>query len=375
MAKQRIIVKIGSSSLTNKQGGLDLLQLKEHAAAIAALKKQNYEVILISSGAVSAGFFDLGYPTRPVTVSGKQAAAAVGQGLLIQAYTDAFRDYGMVTAQLLLTKDVFSNEMQYSNVYTTLTELLKRDVIPIINENDTVAIDELTFGDNDMLSALVSGLVHADFLIMLTDINGLYDKNPKTDSTAKRYDRLEKLTPEVLAQAKQESGSKFGTGGMKSKLVAAKRALSLGVKVFVGTGEGEDKLIQIMQDKGDGTYIGDNLTNNYRKQKQWIAFHSEISGKIHVDRGASEAIIYHGKSLLPAGVKWVDGTFPIGAVVEIVFDDQTIARGQVNYSSDDLKHIKGESSQIAMEQSDNNRPEVIHRDRLVLSMKEAYNYE
>ncbi|GAE91465.1 glutamate 5-kinase [Gracilibacillus boraciitolerans JCM 21714] len=144
----------------------------------------------------------------------------------------------MTTAQLLLTKDVFSNEIQYSNVYSTLTELLKRDALPIINENDTVSIDELTFGDNDMLSALVSGLVHADFLIMLTDINGLYDKNPKTDSTAQKYDRLPALTAEILQQTKHESGSKFGTGGMKSKLLAAKTALSLGVRVFVGTGEG-----------------------------------------------------------------------------------------------------------------------------------------
>ncbi|WP_018933986.1 glutamate 5-kinase [Gracilibacillus lacisalsi] len=375
MAKQRIVVKIGSSSLTNKNGGLDLIKLKEHTAAIAKLKKQNYEVILISSGAVSAGFFDLGYPTRPVTIAGKQAAAAVGQGLLVQAYTDEFRTYNMVTAQLLLTKDVFSNERQYSNVYSTLTELLKRDVIPIINENDTVAIDELTFGDNDMLSALVSGLVHADFLVMLTDINGLYDKNPKTDPTAKKYHRLKKLSAEILQQTKHESGSKFGTGGMKSKLLAAKTALSLGVKVFVGTGDGEDKLIRIMQNQGDGTYIGEDLTNNYRKQKQWIAFHSNVSGKLHVDKGASDAILYQGKSLLPAGIKWVDGDFPVGAVVDLVFEDHVIAKGQVNYSSDELIKFKGESSQIAMEQSASNRPEVIHRDRLVLSIEEAYNYE
>ncbi|SHN18060.1 glutamate 5-kinase [Gracilibacillus kekensis] len=375
MAKKRIVVKIGSSSLTNKNGGLDLLQLKEHAQAIAALKKENYEVILISSGAVSAGFFDLGYPTRPVTVSGKQAAAAVGQGLLVQAYTDAFRQYGMVTAQLLLTKDVFSNEMQYSNVYATLTELLKRDVIPIINENDTVAIDELTFGDNDMLSALVSGLVHADFLMMLTDINGLYDKNPKTDPTAKKYHRLPKLTAEILQQTKHESGSKFGTGGMKSKLLAAKTALSLGVRVFVGTGKGEDKLVRIINNQGDGTYIGEELTSSFRKQKQWIAFHSSVSGKLHVDKGASEAILHQGKSLLPAGIKWVDGEFNVGSVVEIVFDDDVIAKGQVNYSSEELIKSKGESSKIAMEQSARKRPEVIHRDRLVLSIKEAYNYE
>ncbi|WP_089738834.1 glutamate 5-kinase [Gracilibacillus ureilyticus] len=375
MAKQRIVVKIGSSSLTNKNGGLSLAKIHEHTAAIAKLKQNDYEVILISSGAVSAGFSDLGYPTRPVTVSGKQASAAVGQGLLIQAYTEAFRKYDMVTAQLLLTKDNFSNETQYGNVYSTLTELVKRDVIPIINENDTVAIDELTFGDNDMLSALVSGLVHADFLIMLTDINGLYDKNPKTDSSAKRYDRLATISDQILNQTKHESGSKFGTGGMKSKILAAKTAISLGVRVFVGTGCGEDKLTDILANNGDGTYIGEHLTSNLRKQKQWIAFHSEISGKIHVDKGASDAITLQGKSLLPAGIKWIDGEFEAGAVVEVFYEDKVIAKGQVNYSSEEMILSKGESSQTAMEITMGSRPEVIHRDRLVLSMREAYDYE
>ncbi|GAB2548858.1 glutamate 5-kinase [Gracilibacillus alcaliphilus] len=375
MAKQRVVVKIGSSSLTNKNGGLDLLQLQEHTQAIAKLKQQNYEVILISSGAVSAGFFDLGYPTRPVTVVGRQAAAAVGQGLLVQAYTDEFRKFNMVTSQLLLTKDVFRNETQYSNVYSTLSELLKRDVIPIINENDTIAVDELTFGDNDMLSALVSGLVHADFLIILTDINGLYDKNPNTDPTAKRYDRLETISDDILQQTNSDSGSKFGTGGMKSKLIAAKTALSLGVKVFVGTGKGQDKLLRIMHNQGDGTYIGEGLTNSYRKQKQWIAFHSKSAGKLHVDKGASDAILHHGKSLLPAGIKWVEGTFVAGDVVEVVFEEEVIAKGQVNYSSEELIKSKGEPSKVAMEQADRTRPEVIHRDRLVLSIKEEYYYE
>lgn len=375
MAKQRIVVKIGSSSLTNKQGGLDLLKLNEHTSAIAALKKMNYEVILISSGAVSAGFYDLGYPSRPVTVAGKQAAAAVGQGLLIQAYTDAFRKYGMVAAQLLLTKDVFTNEVQYSNVYATLTELLKRDIIPIINENDTVAIDELTFGDNDMLSALVSGLVHADFLIMLTDINGLYNKNPKKDPTAIKYHKLDVLTDEILNQTKHESGSKFGTGGMKSKLLAANMALSLGVRVFVGSGSGENKLIDIMHEKGDGTYIGNQNSNSFHKHKQWIAFHSNISGQIFVDKGAFEALMYQGKSLLPAGIDEIKGTFVCGDVVEIVYGNSVIAKGQVNYSSEDLTKLKGESSKLLMEQTDSKKPEVIHRDKLVISMKEAYNYE
>lgn len=366
MAKQRIVVKIGSSSLTNKNGGLDLLKLREHTEAIAKLKQANHEVILISSGAVAAGFYDLGYPTRPVTVAGKQAAAAVGQGLLIQAYTDEFRTYGMTTAQLLLTRDVFVNETQYSNVYNTLMELLKRNVIPVINENDTVAIDELTFGDNDMLSALLSGLIQADFLIMLTDINGLYDKNPAYHPDAKRYDHLSTITDDILKQTKHESGSKVGTGGMKSKLLAAQTALSLGVKVFVGTGTGPNKLIDIVANKGDGTYIGDKVASNYRKQQQWITFHSEVAGTIFIDEGASHAILNNGKSLLPAGIQAVEGTFRAGDVVEVVCKDQIIAKGQVNYSADELMKTKGEPSDIAMKLTMGSRPEVIHRDRLVI---------
>ncbi|WP_407269864.1 glutamate 5-kinase [Radiobacillus sp. PE A8.2] len=372
MGRKRIVVKIGSSSLTNTKGGLSTRKLTEHVAAIAKLREQGYEVILISSGAVAAGFGYLGYPARPVTVAGKQAAAAVGQGLLVQAYTEAFKQYNVITSQLLLTRDVFINQEQYSNVYNTLAELLKRSVIPIINENDSVAIDELTFGDNDMLSALVSGLINADFLILLTDINGLYNGNPKTMPLAKRYDILPEITEAILQQTNNDSNSKFGTGGMKSKLMASQTALSLGVHVFVGSGSGEEKLLDIVNGTGDGTYIGDDHTQSLRKQKQWIAFHSSIAGKIIIDHGAEQAITHAGKSLLPAGISHIEGSFDTGAVVEITnMDGQTIAKGQVNYSSDDILLIKGKLSSEAMRQTNRPRPEVIHRDRLVLSLKEV----
>ncbi|MCT2536350.1 glutamate 5-kinase [Aquibacillus koreensis] len=372
MAKKRIVVKIGSSSLTDKYGSLSLEKVQEHTAALAALKQHGYEVILISSGAVSAGFSDLGYPTRPVTVSGKQAAAAVGQGLLVQAYTEAFRTFNIVAAQLLITRDVFINQEQFTNVYATLSELLKRSVIPIINENDSVAIDELTFGDNDMLSALVSGLVNADFLVMLTDINGLYDDNPNTNPLAKRYEYLDSISEQILTQTRSESGSKFGTGGMKSKILAAQTALSLGVNVFVGTGSGPSKLLDVMKGNGDGTYIGDKQTHSYRKQKQWIAFHSSVNGKIFIDEGAERAIIKEGKSLLPAGIIAIDGSFQAGDVVEVAINKRVIAKGQVNYSAEELQLIKGMASQKAMTQTNHKKPEVIHRDRLVISVKEDF---
>ena len=368
--KKRIVVKIGSSSLTNENGGLSLEKLTDHTEAIVRLHELGHEIILVSSGAVSAGFSDLGYPTRPVTVAGKQAAAAVGQGLLIQAYTEVFKTFHIVAAQLLLTRNTFTDQQQYSNAYATLTELLKRDVIPIINENDSVSVDELTFGDNDMLSALVSGLIHADHLIILTDINGIYSDNPKENPHAKRYLELKQITSELIHQSNSSSGSKFGTGGMHSKLIAAQTAQSLGIHVFIGTGKGKEKLLQILNGEGDGTYIGEQQGQHLNKPKQWIAFHSPIHGKIQVDKGAEHALLSSGKSLLPAGILTYEGTFDKGDVVEIVNMDQTtIAKGQVNYSSDELLKIKGLNSQEAQKKTKLSHPEVIHRDRLVLAIK------
>lgn len=366
MRKKRVVVKIGSSSLTDEHGGLSKKKLFEHVNAIARLKKEGYEIILISSGAVSAGYGDLGYPSRPVTIRGKQAAAAVGQGLLVQAYTEAFKKHGIVCAQLLLTRDNFQNKEQYQNAYSTISELLKRQVLPIINENDSVSIAELTFGDNDMLSALVSGLMHADFLIILTDINGLYEDDPRKNQNAKRYDFLPEVTDELLEKTEATSGSKVGTGGMKSKLMAAKTALALGVSVFIGQGQGEEKLIEILNGNGDGTYIGRNDLSAVRNSKAWIALHSVISGNVEVDDGAVKAILQEGKSLLPAGVKRVSGFFQSGDVVQIINkEQQLIGKGIVNYSSEELKEVMGMPSQRAMEKTNRTHPEVVHRDQFV----------
>ena len=283
MNNKRVVVKIGSSSLTENDGTLSIEKLTSHSQAIAYLMNAGVEVILISSGAISAGFRQLGYSSRPVTVQGKQAAAAVGQGLLSEAYNHVFKQSGYPTAQILLTRENFSDEMQFSNIYQTMTELLKRRVLPIINENDSVVIDELTFGDNDMLSALVSGLINADMLIMLTDINGIYDKNPHLNHEAKRYPRLRYIPDELIEQTSQVSGSKVGTGGMQSKLMAAKMATTFGVNSFVGQSDGKNGLERILNGEGDGTYIGDNHLPHVRKHKQWIAFHSKVNGKIYVD--------------------------------------------------------------------------------------------
>ncbi|KAB2330774.1 glutamate 5-kinase [Cytobacillus depressus] len=370
MKKKRIVVKIGSSSLTNINGGLSSEKLCEHVDALARLKKLGHEVILISSGAVAAGFAGLGYTSRPTTIAGKQAAAAVGQGLLIRGYTEEFKKrHGIVAAQLLLTRQNFFNKDQYHNAYATLSELLQRNVLPIINENDSVSVEELTFGDNDMLSALVSGLVHADFLMILTDINGIYDQNPRTNPNAKKYNFLHEINDELLSGA-SGAGTKVGTGGMKSKVEAARTALDLGVKVFIGSGSGNEKLVDILAGKGDGTYIGSLSQASVKSSKQWLALHSIPRGKIEVDQGAVGAILRQGKSLLPAGVTNIYGHFSVDDVVEVVnIKGDIIGRGKVNFSSEQLLEIKGLSSAEAMIIANSHHRVVIHRDNWV-SQKE-----
>lgn len=357
--KQRIVVKIGSSSLTNSKGEIDHEKLQDHIDAIAALKRQGHEVLLVSSGAVAAGFRKLGYPSRPITLKGKQAAAAVGQSLLIQQYAMGFQEYEMITAQILLTRTDFSKKERYKNAYATFTELLERSIIPIINENDTVSIAELTFGDNDMLSALVSGLVHADQLIILTDINGYYNDNPNKNPNAQRINHLSDITEEILSKA-AGSGSKVGTGGMQSKLLAAQTALNSGVTVFIGKGTGANKLIDILKGNGDGTYISKNHSSTMPNNKQWISF-TEVSGKIFIDEGAKIALLDKGKSLLPAGVCEVEGEFTAGDVVEVYCQDILLGRGEVHYSSEELTFALGKRTEKNL-----SKPiEVIHRNNWV----------
>ncbi|HIX42565.1 gamma-glutamyl kinase [Kurthia sp. 3B1D] len=360
MEQKRIVVKIGSSSLTNAKGEIDDAKVQDHLAAIAQLKQNGHEVILVSSGAVACGFKKLGYPSRPVTLKGKQAAAAVGQGLLVQKYTEVLANYNITPAQVLLTRTDFSKKDRYQNAYETFEELLERGIIPIINENDTVSVQELTFGDNDMLSALVSGLVHADQLIILTDINGLYSDNPKKNPDAIHFKHLTKITDELLGFATSE-GSKVGTGGMQSKLQAAKTAYDLGVSVFIGRGEGKNKLIDVLAGHGDGTYIEKEHAIVVPSKKQWISLFSDAAGRIYIDEGAAEALLYKGKSLLPAGVYIVQGAFEAGEVVEVYRERQLIGRGEVLYDAQTLKEAMGKRT----DEIDGALDVVIHRDRFV----------
>ncbi|MEN0643214.1 glutamate 5-kinase [Alkalicoccobacillus gibsonii] len=377
MGRQRIVVKIGSSSLTETNGSLSILKLTEHVGALAALKNAGHDVILISSGAVAAGFPSLGYPVRPVTLSGKQAAAAVGQGLLMQGYTEQFAPYGLTPAQLLLTRDDFSDHARFGNANRTITELLKRGCIPIINENDSTSVEELTFGDNDMLSALVAGFVHADMLIILTDVSGIYSDNPNKNPSATRFDYLPEVTGEIL-NLSGESGTTVGTGGMKSKITAAQTALSLGVNTFIGKGVGHKKLLTILDGDGDGTYLGDFSNHSVMPtSKQWISLHSHANGSIVIDQGAEQALLIKGKSLLPAGVLSVHGTFSSDEVIQVYNQQGTVlGKGRTNVSSHELSQVLGLDSARAQEITKKTRKEIIHRDQWVASnRKESCHHE
>ena len=361
MKKQRIVVKIGSSSLTNENGEIDQVKFNDHVDALAMLKNIGHEVIVVSSGAVAAGFSRLGYASRPQTIKGKQAAAAVGQSLLIQSYIERFSTHKVIPAQILLTRLDFANRDRYRNAFAAMSELLDRGIMPIINENDTVSIDELTFGDNDMLSALVSGFLHADQLIILTDVNGIYTSNPRIDPDAVRLTNLDEITDELLGGT-DNIGSKLGTGGMRSKLLAAKTAHTLAVPVFIGTGHGPSKLLDILKGNGDGTYISSPIAHTINTKRQWIALHSESTGRLYVDEGAEKAIVHDGRSLLPAGVFKVKGSFEIGEVVEVFGLDGLIGKGEVTYSSEQLKETIAERGQRG---NFKRMLEVIHRDRWV----------
>ena len=350
----RIVVKIGSSSLTTKQQ-IDASKLQDHVDAVAYIKKLGHEVIIVSSGAVAAGFKRLGYPSRPVTLKGKQAAAAIGQSILIQHYSDLFSGHNLNVAQVLLTRDDFTHKKRFQNAQATLTELLERNIIPIINENDTVSIAELTFGDNDMLSALVAAHMHADFLIILTDINGLYTDNPNTNKDAIRIQQVEDVTEDLFTMATGTSSS-VGTGGMTTKLSAAKYAIENGVHTFVGIGTGQEKFYDIMNYDGDGTYFKKKVEYN-RSIKRWLTL-TEPNGKLFIDEGAYEAIVNCGKSLLVTGITNCSGHFESGDVVDVCYDDKVVGRGEIECSDDEL-------IELISQQNKERSKVIIHRDAWV----------
>ena len=365
-AARRIVVKVGTSTLTHPNGKLNYSRIEGLVRELANAVNAGKQILLVSSGAVGAGMDRLGWKEKPKTIPAKQAAAAVGQGILMHTYEKLFAEYGQVVAQVLLTREDSVNRRRYANSRNTLLTLLDIGVIPIINENDAVSIDELKIGDNDTLSANVAAIVDADLLIILSDVDGVYSANPQTDPQARLLPEIAEVTPEVEAIC-GGAGTMRGTGGMLTKMAAARMAMNSGI-VMVIASCGRDGVVQsIIDGRPIGTLFPPRQ-NRLQFRKRWLAFGARIKGRLTVDKGCAQALLSNGSSLLAAGIKSVDGSFEQGSTVSIVNPDGwEIARGLVNYSTDDVRKIMGaHTHEIAEILGHKPYDEVVHRDNLVL---------
>jgi len=363
---KRIVVKVGSSLVTNQGAGLDAQAIASWARQIAALRENGCEVVLVSSGAIAEGMQRLGWKQRPSAVHELQAAAAVGQMGLVQVYESCFREHDLHAAQVLLTHADLAHRERYLNARSTLRTLLNLGVIPIINENDTVVTDEIKFGDNDTLGALVANLIEADALIILTDQKGLYSADPRKDPSATLISAIPANDPQLENMA-GGAGSHIGRGGMITKVLAARRAARSGAHTVIASGNETDVLPRLLRGENIGTLlIAPQLSLLARKQ--WLADHLQVSGKVQLDAGAVRALRNEGKSLLPIGVTEVSGQFERGAVVAILDENSCdFARGLINYSADEARRIlRHPSHEIESILGYVDELELIHRDNLVL---------
>lgn len=361
-----LIVKVGSSLVTNNGEGLDKTAIAAWAAQISTLIAQGKQVVLVSSGAVAEGMQRLGWKKRPVEVNELQAAAAVGQMGLVQMYESCFAQHGLHTAQILLTHDDLRDRKRYLNARSTLKTLLALKVIPIINENDTVVTEEIRFGDNDTLGALVANLIEADALVILTDQQGLYSADPRKDSNA-QFVQFEMAGNPALEQMAGGAGSNVGTGGMLTKILAAKRAANSGAHTIIASGREPSVLVRLSAGEAIGTHLEAGQMKIVAK-KQWLADHLRIGGKLVLDAGAVNVLTKEGKSLLAIGVVDVQGAFERGDVVACVnADGAELARGIVNYNSQEVSRIKRKPShEIEQILGYVEESELIHRDNMVL---------
>jgi len=360
------VVKVGSSLVTNQGQGLDQAAIARWAVQIAQLRTRKKEVVLVSSGAIAEGMQRLGWTRRPQAMHELQAAAAVGQMGLVQVYETCFREHGLHTAQVLLTHADLADRQRYLNARSTLRTLLALGVIPIINENDTVVTDEIKFGDNDTLGALVTNLIEADCLIILTDQAGLYTRDPREDASAELVRNAKAGAPE-LEDMCGKAGSHIAKGGMLTKVLAAKRAARSGAHTAIASGHEPEVLLRLAQGESIGTLLIAE-TMPIAARKQWLADHLQINGRLMLDAGAMRALVKDGKSLLPIGVKSIEGAFERGAVVACISPEgKELARGLVNYGASEARRILGRpSSEIASVLGYVDEPELIHRDNLVL---------
>ena len=363
---EKIVIKLGSSIVTNDGDGLDEKCLSSLIKQISILNSQNKKVILVSSGAIAAGLRKLGVKKRPKVLSELQSAAAVGQMDLVRVYEELFSDNNLVSAQILLTHSDLSDRKRYLNARSTIFNLIKNNVIPVINENDTVASEEIRFGDNDSLAAMVANLIEADLLVLLTDQDGLFSSDPRGDNNAKliRHGYVDDKNLDDLASGTK---STIGTGGMATKILAARRAALSGAHTIIASGKRNNILVDLSNDEDIGTFLQSREVKLVARKK-WLADNLKSNGKIYIDQGAEKALIHKGKSLLAAGVTKVIGTFDRGEVIQCVNESgHEILKGLVNYNSEEVKKIIGVSSdKIESILGYVNESSLIHRDNMII---------
>ncbi len=362
---RRVVVKIGSALLTRNTQGLNLEGIGAWAAQMAKLRHGGVEVLLVTSGAVAAGMQRLGLKMRPHPLHLLQAMAAIGQMGLVQAYESAFSRHGLHTAQVLLTHDDLADRRRYLNARSTLRTLLDYKVIPVINENDTVATEEIRFGDNDTLAALVANLIEADLLLILTDQAGLYERDPRRDPSARLVSEGRAGDPALMEMA--GGSGVLGLGGMRTKLAAAEKAARSGAATVIASGHEPEVILRVLAGEPLGTYLKP-ASGRLAARKQWLAGQARVAGRLYLDEGAVRVLREAGRSLLPVGVTRVEGEFSRGETVACL-DPQgrEVARGLVNYSSEEMLRIIGKSSdKIEAILGYVDEPELIHRDNMVV---------
>ena len=368
---KRIVIKIGTTIIAGESGRIDRDRVRSLAEQVASSRRRGVDVALVSSGAIAAGMEKLGMGGRPEDVETLQAVAAVGQGLLLRMYTDMLGDCGVTVGQLLLTQHDMTHRQQYLNARRTMGRLFEMGVVPVINENDTVATEEITFGDNDTLAALVASLADADLLVLLTDTEGLYNANPREHEDATLLDRVECITGNIESIA-GDPGSELSSGGMYSKVQAAKVAVTSGVPTIIADGRKTGIISDILDGKKAGTYFP--ASGRVRSKKHWIGYARRSRGVLSVDAGAAKAVDRESRSLLSAGVVKVEGDFQVGDCVDIVGPDgRLIGRGLTSYGAGEARRIKGlRTGEIAGALGEEGC-EMIHRDVLVVFESDDLN--
>ena len=363
----KIVIKIGTRVLTNEDGLVDKNRIMELSKQVVKLRLKGFSVVIVSSGSIGAGISALGLQRRPSNLPELQAAAAIGQGKLIEVYNDCFKKHGYHAAQLLLTRQDFEDRQRYLNTCNTLHSLLNFKTIPIINENDTISVEEITFGDNDILSALVTNLLRADLLILLSSVDGLYTTPPSPGKSCSVLSVVDSISDDIKKLAFKQK-TKEGVGGMESKLEAANIATGSGEAVIIANGMQSDVLSKIMNYDNVGTLFVP-YNKKITSRKRWIGFTVKPKGKIYIDEGALSALQKKGKSLLPSGVVEIEGKFIKGDVVSIVdvVEKREVARGLMNYSADEVRKVKGLRTSL-IKKTLGHKPydEIIHRDNIVL---------